>query len=107
MQNVLADASLVKLQRSSPDGSMRPPTAGAAIISDARLLIATINAATLSTTEIETIAVVISTTIVMTTTPAPSTERQNTTIANARLAMGIAFVTMQQSAFRVEVLGWP
>ena len=64
---VSASVSFVKLQRSSAGGSTRPPTAGAASTPDARLLFATIDAATLSTEEIRAIVVVVLTTIAVAT----------------------------------------
>jgi hypothetical protein len=57
------------------------------------LLFATIDAATSLTKEIGAIVIVL-TTIVAATTAAPPTERQSATIANARLAMGIALATI-------------
>jgi hypothetical protein len=63
--------------------------AGTAIVPDANLHFVTINAATLSTTEIGAIFVIVSTTIAVTTTAPPPTERQNATVVKARLVMGI------------------
>ena len=84
--------SFRKLQRSSTDASARSPTFGAANAPDVRLLFAAINANTSMSKEIEVILVA-STTIAMATTAALPTERQNATMVNAWLAMGIAFVT--------------
>jgi hypothetical protein len=76
------------------DGSARPPTAGAASASNARLLFVTIDATTLLTADIGAIVVVVSTTIAVATTAAPPTEHRSATVANARLAMGIALATI-------------
>ena len=91
---VSASASFAKLWRSSAGSSVRPPTTGAASTPDARLLFAMINAVMLSTAEIGAIVVVVLTTIVVATIAVPPTERQSATIANARLAMGIALATI-------------
>ena len=59
-----------------------------------RSLVATIDASTLSTTDIRAIVVIVSTTIAVATTAAPPTERRIATVANARHAMGIALATI-------------
>ncbi len=59
-----------------------------------RSLFATIDATTSSTADKESIIIVVSTTITVATTAAPSTERRIATVANARLAMGIALATI-------------
>ena len=48
----------------------------------------------LSTADIRAIVVVVLTTIAVATTAAPYTERRIATVANARLAMGIALATI-------------
>jgi hypothetical protein len=58
------------------------------------LLFVKINATTLSTVDKGSVVVVVSTTIAVATTVAPPTEHRSTTIANARLAMGIALATI-------------
>ena len=88
------EADWAKFWRSSAGGSTRPSTAGAASAPDARLLFATINAARRSTAEIGAIIVVVSTTIAVAMPAAPPTERQSATVANARLAKGIALATI-------------
>ncbi len=90
----MSHASLAKLRRSSTDISARPPTASAASAPDANSLFATIDATTLSTAEIGATVVIVSTTIAVTMTAAPPTERQNATVANFWLAMGIALATI-------------
>ena len=59
-----------------------------------RLLFPTINATTLSTADKGSIVVVIFLTITVATTAAPPTECRIATVANARLAMGIALTTI-------------
>ncbi len=93
-RTVSASVSFARLWRSSTDGSARPLTANAASAPNARLLYAAINATTSSTADIGAIVVVVSTTIAVATTAAPPTERRSATVANARLAMGIALVTI-------------
>ena len=90
---VSASVTFPKLQRSSTDGSARPPTASAARVLDARPLFATINAATSLTKEIGAI-LVMSMTIAVATTTTPPTECQSANVANAWLAMGIALMTI-------------
>jgi len=76
-------------------GRLREASAsGAASVPNARLLFGTIDATTLSTAEIRAMVVVVSTTIAVAMTVAPPTERRSATIANARLAMGIALATI-------------
>ena len=79
---------------------MRPLTAGAAIAQNARLLLAAIDAAPLSTVEIRAIIVVVLTTIVVATTAASPTERQNAAVAKAWLVMGIALATISLESRR-------
>ena len=93
-RTVSASVSFARLQRSSTDSSVRPPTAGAASAPNAKLLFAMIDATTSSTADIRAIVVVVSTTIAVATTATPPTERQSATIANARLVMGIALATI-------------
>jgi hypothetical protein len=66
---------------------------GATNVPEAKSLFATIDTDTSKSEEIGAIDV-ISTTIVMAMTAAPTMEHQNATVANARLAMGIALVTI-------------
>ena len=68
--------------------------AGAASMPNARLLLATIDATTSSTAEVKAMVIDVSTTIAVATTAAHPMECQSATVANARLAMGIALATI-------------